>query len=55
VRWTECVLTLRELGARRLVELGPGSVLTGLLKRIDRSLEGIAAGTAAQVEEALAA
>jgi [acyl-carrier-protein] S-malonyltransferase len=55
VRWTECVRTLRELGARRLVELGPGSVLTGLLKRIDRSLEGIAAGTAAQVEEALAA
>ena len=55
VRWTECVRTLRELGARRLVELGPGSVLTGLLKRIDRSLEGIAVGTAAQVEEALAA
>lgn len=55
VRWTECVRTLRELGAGRLVELGPGSVLTGLLKRIDRSLEGIAAGTAAQVEEALAA
>jgi [acyl-carrier-protein] S-malonyltransferase len=55
VRWTECVRTLRELGARRLVEPGPGSVLTGLLKRIDRSLEGIAAGTAAQVEEALAA
>lgn len=54
VRWTECVRTLRELGARRLIELGPGSVLTGLLKRIDRSLEGIAAGTAAQVEEVLA-
>jgi [acyl-carrier-protein] S-malonyltransferase len=55
VRWTECVMTLRELGANRVVELGPGNVLTGLLKRIDRSIEGQAAGTAAEVEEVLAA
>jgi [acyl-carrier-protein] S-malonyltransferase len=55
VRWTECVWMLRELGADRVVELGPGSVLTGLLKRIDRSLRGHVAGTAAEVEEVLAA
>ena len=54
VRWTECVWMLRELGADLVVELGPGSVLTGLLKRIDRSLRGHAAGTAAEVEEVLA-
>ncbi|CAN5837893.1 ACP S-malonyltransferase [soil metagenome] len=54
VRWTQCVEALRDLGARRLIEPGPGNVLTGLLKRIDRSLDGLAAGTAAQVEEVLA-
>lgn len=51
VRWTRCVLGLRDLGARRFVEPGPGNVLTGLLRRIDRSLEGVAVGVAEQVEE----
>jgi len=51
VRWTDCVLALRDLGVRRLIEPGPGHVLTGLVKRIDRSLEGRVAGTAEQVEE----
>ena len=54
VRWTQCVEAMRDLGARRFIEPGPGNVLTGLLKRIDRSLEGLSAGTAAQVEEVLA-
>jgi [acyl-carrier-protein] S-malonyltransferase len=51
VRWTECVCVLRDMGARKFVEPGPGNVLTGLLKRIDRSLEGWVAGTAEQVKE----
>jgi [acyl-carrier-protein] S-malonyltransferase len=54
VRWTETVLALRDLGIRRLLEPGPGHVLTGLVKRIDRSLEGRVAGTAHQVEEVVA-
>ena len=41
VRWRESVLRLRELGARRLIEVGAGSVLSGLVKRIDRELEPI--------------
>jgi [acyl-carrier-protein] S-malonyltransferase len=28
-----------EMGARRFIEIGPGKVLSGLLKRIDRSVE----------------
>jgi [acyl-carrier-protein] S-malonyltransferase len=34
VRWIECVERLVELGAETLIEVGPGSVLTGLAKRI---------------------
>ena len=55
VRWTDCVLALRDLGARRFIEPGPGHVLSGLLRRIDRSLEGRPAGTVDQVEEVVAA
>jgi [acyl-carrier-protein] S-malonyltransferase len=33
VRWREVMLALRELGAERFVDVGPGRVLTGLAKR----------------------
>ena len=38
VRWTETIETLREGGAESFVEVGPGRVLQGLNRRIDRSL-----------------
>lgn len=50
VRWVECVLALRDLGARLFLEAGTGSVLTGLLKRIDRSLDGRAVGEPSEIE-----
>jgi [acyl-carrier-protein] S-malonyltransferase len=39
VRWRETVLALRELGADRFIEVGPGRVLTGLAKRMLRDVE----------------
>lgn len=38
VRWTFCVAKLRERGASAFVECGPGKVLGGLLRRIEKSL-----------------
>ena len=39
VRWRETVGTFGELGVTSVVELGPSPVLTGLVKRTDRSLD----------------
>jgi [acyl-carrier-protein] S-malonyltransferase len=39
VRWRESLLSLRGLGVTRVVELGPGAVLSGMLKRTDPDLE----------------
>ncbi|MEN8174281.1 MAG: ACP S-malonyltransferase [Pseudomonadota bacterium] len=41
VRWVETIRTMAERGASVIVEAGPGKVLAGLVKRIDRQLAGI--------------
>ena len=54
VRWTECVQALAAGGASRVFECGPGKVLTGLIKRIDKSIDARAIGAPAELESALA-
>jgi [acyl-carrier-protein] S-malonyltransferase len=39
VRWVESVQKMVSMGVKRIVEVGPGSVLTGLVKRIDSNVE----------------
>ncbi len=39
VRWVETIEYLGAKGVGRIIECGPGKVLTGLIKRIDRSLK----------------
>ncbi|MDA9837311.1 ACP S-malonyltransferase [Luminiphilus sp.] len=38
VMWTECVATLVRVGCEMFIESGPGNVLSGLSKRIDKSV-----------------
>lgn len=52
VRWTESVRAMIAGSAGLFVELGPKDVLTGLLKRIDESARGIAAGEPAGIDAA---
>ncbi|HEX2833243.1 MAG TPA: ACP S-malonyltransferase [Thermoanaerobaculia bacterium] len=39
VRWVESVQKMVSMGVKRIVEIGPGNVLTGLVKRIDANVE----------------
>lgn len=55
VRWTACVEALRARGATRLAECGPGKVLAGLVKRIDRALDCRPLGTPDDFAATLAA
>ena len=42
VLWTSSVLKMRKLGVEKLIEAGPGKVLSGLTRRIDKSLSASA-------------
>lgn len=42
VRWTESVNAMAEEGVEELLEMGPGKVLTGLTRRINKALKGSA-------------
>lgn len=53
VRWGESVHALREIGADCLVELGPGRVLAGLARRIERDLPAMAVEDPASLTKAL--
>jgi [acyl-carrier-protein] S-malonyltransferase len=49
VRWEECVRRMRALGVTSFLEVGPGKVLTGLLRRIERNVPAAAFGSPADL------
>jgi len=53
VRWVESVQKMVSMGVRRFVEIGPGAVLTGLIKRIDPSVELINVSDVPSIEKFL--
>ncbi|MBE3668051.1 [acyl-carrier-protein] S-malonyltransferase [Vibrio navarrensis] len=50
VRWTESVELMSNQGVEKLLEMGPGKVLTGLTKRIVKSLEAAAVNDMASLD-----
>jgi [acyl-carrier-protein] S-malonyltransferase len=55
VRWVECIRAMVDAGVTRMVELGPGRVLSGLVRATDRTVEVLNVEDAASLEKALAA
>lgn len=53
VLWVDCVKALAAAGITGAVEAGPGKVLSGLIKRIDRSVVAVASDTPSSLEAAL--
>ncbi|GAB3125034.1 ACP S-malonyltransferase [Novispirillum itersonii subsp. nipponicum] len=54
VRWRESVLYMKAQGITTLVECGAGKVLSGLAKRIDKEVAGVALNTPADIDAFLA-
>lgn len=53
VQWTGCVKALAARGVTRVAECGPGKVLTGLIKRTDKSLDARELGTPEEFDAVL--
>ena len=50
VRWRESVSFLAAQGVTQLLEIGSGKVLSGLARRIERSMDAVAIGTAQDID-----
>jgi [acyl-carrier-protein] S-malonyltransferase len=54
VRWVETVQAMGNVGVDTVLEMGPGKVLAGLNKRIDKAMQAIAVQTMEDIEKAVA-
>ncbi|MFK7794453.1 MAG: ACP S-malonyltransferase [Gammaproteobacteria bacterium] len=53
VRWVDTITAIKQAGAECLIEMGPGKVLSGLHKRIDKSLKSVCVCDNQSLETAL--
>ncbi len=51
VRWIECVEAMKAAGVTRMIEVGPGKVLAGLVRQIDKAIEVATTESADAVEK----
>lgn len=51
VRWRESVQLMAEQGVERQIEIGAGKVLTGLVRRINKAIKGVAVNSVADIEK----
>jgi [acyl-carrier-protein] S-malonyltransferase len=51
VKFTQAARELAREGVKTFVEVGPGDVLSGLVKRIDRSVKSISVNSLAAIEK----
>ena len=50
VRWRESVINMINKGVNQFIEIGPGKVLTGLIKRIDKNVKTISINDISDIE-----
>jgi len=55
VRWVETIQFMKSAGVTHVVECGPGKVLSGLVKRIDRDLQVLSISDPASLDQTIAA
>ena len=53
VKWVQSIQKLQSLGVEKFIEVGPGKVLTGLLRQIDRDASGSSIEDAASLRSTL--
>lgn len=53
VRWVDIIRNMKAVGIGRILEVGPGKVLTGLIKRIESEIETLNLGEAEDVDKAV--
>ena len=55
VQWSECISAMQRHGVTRMIECGPGKVLSGLVRRIDRNISCAGIADTASLNTALSA
>tara|TARA_B100000029_G_scaffold306732_1_gene299555 strand:+ start:1144 stop:2067 length:924 start_codon:yes stop_codon:yes gene_type:complete len=51
VRWTESIQNLEKIGGKKIIEIGPGKVLSGLIKRISNNFDIISINSVKDMED----